>query len=442
MALVARWLSRWTTAVLFATAWASTGFAQTTASFQDGVSPAATYAGTRDTFIRSTSSTTNFGTANSLQSDTIEATLLKWDVGSIPPGSIVSSATITVRVANPSTQVYEIYEVLRNWVETQATWIVFATGQSWAVAGALGALDRGSTVLGTITGGSGSVSIILNASGVSLVQSWVNTPASNFGITIQDYSNTDGIHLRSREAATATDHPELIVSYTPPDTTAPTITNVTSSTPNGTYGAGAAINVTVNFSEPVTLAGGNLNVTLDTGAVVAIGPFGPAASASGTYTVAAGQNSPDLNALSPLTLAAGATLKDAAGNDAILTIPAGGNLADLKAIVIDTTAPTISVVKSVSPAGNQPPGTTLTYTVVVTNSGTGAASSVVLTDPIPANTTYVAGSITQDGAGRSDAADADNADYNVTNPGKVTVTIGALAASGGTTTLTFQMTIN
>src|SRR6185436_9934451 len=72
------------------------------------------------------------------------------------------------------------------------------------------------------------------------------------------------------------------------DTTVPTISNVTSSTANGSYGAGASINVTVNCSEAVTLAGGNLQVTLDTGAVVSIAPFGPAASASGTTVVAAG----------------------------------------------------------------------------------------------------------------------------------------------------------
>src|SRR5207249_2241663 len=99
------------------------------------------------------------------------------------------------------------------------------------------------------------------------------------------------------------------------DTIAPTIADVTSTTADGTYGAGSAINVTVGFSEAVTLASGNLIVTLDTGATVSISAFGPATSASGTYTVGAGQSSSDLNANSPLTLAAGATLRDAAGNN-------------------------------------------------------------------------------------------------------------------------------
>jgi uncharacterized repeat protein (TIGR01451 family) len=110
-------------------------------------------------------------------------------------------------------------------------------------------------------------------------------------------------------------------------------------------------------------------------------------------------------------------------------------------VATDTTtiaAPTVSILKSVSPAGPQAPGTVLTYTMVVTNGGTGAASSVVLTDPVPTDTTYVAGSITQDAASRTDATGDDNADSDGTT---VTVSIGTLAA-GASTTITFQASID
>ena len=110
----------------------------------------------------------------------------------------------------------------------------------------------------------------------------------------------------------------------------------------------------------------------------------------------------------------------------------------------DTTtvaAPALTILKSVSPAGPQPPGTVLTYTMVVTNGGTGAASGVVLTDPRPANTTYVAGSITQDAASRTDVNLDDNADFGFTTPNAVTVNIGGLGATASTT-ITFQVSIN
>jgi uncharacterized repeat protein (TIGR01451 family) len=110
----------------------------------------------------------------------------------------------------------------------------------------------------------------------------------------------------------------------------------------------------------------------------------------------------------------------------------------------DTTsiqAPNLTAVKTVSPVGNQPPGTVLTYTVAVTNNGNTAASSVVLTDAIPANTTYVPGSITYNGAARTDGADLDNADFNSTNANAVTVNVGALAVAA-TVTVEFQVTID
>ena len=99
---------------------------------------------------------------------------------------------------------------------------------------------------------------------------------------------------------------------------------------------------------------------------------------------------------------------------------------------IDTTtvnAPDLAVVKSVLPAGPQPPGTVLTYRVVVINNGTGAAAGVILTDPVPAFTNYSLGSITLNGISKTDIGGDDEADFGATTGGAVTVNIGALAAS-------------
>ncbi len=187
------------------------------------------------------------------------------------------------------------------------------------------------------------------------------------------------------------------------DTIAPTISNVTSTTPNGTYGNGATVDVTVNFSEAVTLAGGGLRVTLDTGAVLTIGSFGPAVLASGTYTVGAGQSSPDLTAVSPLALTGGATLRDAAGNAGTLTIPAGQNIADLKAIVIDSAA-AMTLVKSASVSTGRP-GDPITYTLTYTNIGILPLSNIVVRDTLSTYTSFVSATPSVD-AGFPDSADA------------------------------------
>jgi hypothetical protein len=140
------------------------------------------------------------------------------------------------------------------------------------------------------------------------------------------------------------------------DAIPPAVTSVTSTTPNGAYGVGATINVTVNFNESVTLTGGSLQVNLNSGATVTIAPFS-GVSASGSYVVGAGQNASDLDSVS-LTLTAGATLRDAAGNNAILTIPAGQSLANLRDIVIDTTPPAPPTVTNPASATTVPSTTT------------------------------------------------------------------------------------
>lgn len=203
------------------------GTTPVTRTFQDGVSPSSTYAGTRDTYLSQNAPTTTFGGAATILVDGSDpqgsgkdlSTLIKWDVSSIPSGSAVQSARITFNVVNVSPQTYEAYALKRPWVEGQATWNVYATGAAWEIPGARGASDRGSTVLGALTGSAtGLYSFSLNGSGVALVQSWVNTPSQNHGLILADAANTDGVDLSSSEAGTASLRPKLSVTYVPPAT--------------------------------------------------------------------------------------------------------------------------------------------------------------------------------------------------------------------------------
>ena len=226
------------------------------------------------------------------------------------------------------------------------------------------------------------------------------------------------------------------------DTTAPSITSLTSTTLNGTYPIGASINITVNFSEPVILAGGNLQVTLSTGTVVSIAPFGPSSSAIGTYTVLAGQTSPDLNATTPLTLQAGATLRDVATNTSGLAVPAGQNLADLKAIVIEAIAPTISNVSSTNANGSY--GTGLSVNVRVTFSEavtlTGGNLVVALSTGASVVIPPFASSSTANGTYVVSAGE-NSPDLNATSP--LTLSAGTLRdAAGNNAVLTIPGTQN
>ena len=138
------------------------------------------------------------------------------------------------------------------------------------------------------------------------------------------------------------------------DTTAPTVSSVTSSLADGTYPAGQVVPVQITFSEPVTYTAGTgvAQLQLETGATDRQAPY---ADGSGTtvltfnYTVQAGDASSDLEYLSTdaLTLTGTAAIMDAPGNNATLALPALGSVNSLggsKAIGIDTTPPTGTVV--------------------------------------------------------------------------------------------------
>ncbi|MBN8799955.1 MAG: hypothetical protein J0H45_11505, partial [Stenotrophomonas nitritireducens] len=153
----------------------------------------------------------------------------------------------------------------------------------------------------------------------------------------------------------------------PSDITPPSVIGVNSSTNNGTYKVGNPISLHVSFSETV-LVTGTPQLTLETGTTDRTVDY---ASGSGTstltfnYTVQAGDSSADLdyvatNSLSPN----GGTIKDAAGNNAILTLPAPGaanSLGANKNIVIDGVAPSVtSIAVSGSPASTD---TAMAFTV-------------------------------------------------------------------------------
>ena len=64
------------------------------------------------------------------------------------------------------------------------------------------------------------------------------------------------------------------------------------------------------------------------------------------------------------------------------------------AIVTIQPPPLVDLLKSVNPSSPQPPGTDLTYTIAFTNTGGLAATGLIVTDPIPANTDFKVGSVT------------------------------------------------
>jgi uncharacterized repeat protein (TIGR01451 family) len=131
------------------------------------------------------------------------------------------------------------------------------------------------------------------------------------------------------------------------------------------------------------------------------------------------------------------------GVDAVIGL-SGGQDAEVGAYLIGDIQ--LSAVKSLAVqdpfGGNQPiPGAAITYQVVVTATGTGAALGTAFSDPIPANTTYVAGSMRLNGSPLTDGADADAGSF-VLGPARVAVSLGDLTSAAGPQTIDFRVTID
>ncbi len=105
------------------------------------------------------------------------------------------------------------------------------------------------------------------------------------------------------------------------DSTAPTVTQVTSTNSDGTYGAGNDIEINVHFSEDVTLSGSMILALNSSGAASYVSGSG-SSTLTFQYTIAEGEFSSDLDYLTSGSLALSGTLVDHAGNSANLILPA------------------------------------------------------------------------------------------------------------------------
>jgi hypothetical protein len=194
------------------------GAGPTQIAFQDGLFPSVAYAGTSDTKIVAKKGTTNYGSVTTFDVDGSPdiAALFKWDVSAIPVGSVIESAAIELNVTNPTKQNFEVYALQRAWDELSATWQQYAAGKTWTGAGATGSGDHGSAALGQLGPASKGIQrIALNEAGVAAVQAWINDPAANYGIILQDYTASDGVDVSTSEAATPSLRPKLVINYQP-----------------------------------------------------------------------------------------------------------------------------------------------------------------------------------------------------------------------------------
>ncbi|MFM7761739.1 MAG: fibronectin type III domain-containing protein, partial [Acidimicrobiaceae bacterium] len=291
-------------------------------------------------------------------------------------------------------------------------------------------------------------------------QTCTTTDLSDLQCTVTGLTN--GTNYKFKVVASNASGPGTASGFsaivTPVDTTAPTVSNVTSSTSDGTYGVGRSISIQVTFSESVTVTG-TPTLVLETGTTDRTVNYASGSGSSTltfTYTVQSGDTSSDLDYTTTGALSAGGgTIKDAGNNNATLTLPSPGaanSLGSNKAIVIETIAPTVTLAATNASSTS----TTITFTVTgsedldcttlsttagtdFTLTGISAISSVAQTSgtvcTITATSTATAGggavtSTLTAAASFSVADTAGNAQTTLTgSPQSITVTVPAPAAT-------------
>lgn len=188
-----------------------------------------------DTYLQSGSEQTkNFGGALVMdvnQGSPERRIVLRFDVSSIPPGTVVKSATLRLysrTVTAPTTQAKTIraYYVMQPWTEGTLTGTGTADGATWTTRdgsinwSASGGYAYWSTVLGSAREEATGLSplpagfrqgwVAFDLTGMT--QAWVDKQYANYGILLRSESSSDIIEFDSRESTSGT-APQLVVVH-------------------------------------------------------------------------------------------------------------------------------------------------------------------------------------------------------------------------------------
>ncbi len=255
--------------------------------------------------------------------------------------TIDTTAPTTNSTSVPTNGIYYTGDALDFTVNFTEAVTVNTTGGTPRIAMVIGATTR----YANYVAGSGSSALIFR-------YTVVNGDTDSNGITVGALSlNGGSLRDTAGNDATTTLNSVGSTAAVLVDGSQPSITAIGASTADGSYGAGAVITITVDFSSAVTVdtSGGTPTLALGSGGSATYTGGSGSSTLSFSYVVAAGQNSADLDYSASSALALnGATITEVGGAQrsasVVLATPGtAGSLGANKNIVIDTAAPTTTV---------------------------------------------------------------------------------------------------
>jgi len=150
------------------------------------------YTGVRDTYINQWFPDTNYGWYNTMSIRPVNyaSSLLFFDLTSIPAYANVISAQLGVWCTGTGGQTVDVcsFRVLRQWVDSQATWNIARTSVPWGLPGC----DH--TITDRTPDFESLVTVLAESRWytwtlTSMVQTWVASPSLNQGVILKGYGN-------------------------------------------------------------------------------------------------------------------------------------------------------------------------------------------------------------------------------------------------------------
>lgn len=166
-----------------------------------------------DTYLKFYDNKTNFGSLGGFEvglwgTYDRRNSLLRFDLSSIPPKATIKNATLNLKLYSwaGKPDLIHVHKVLKDWRESEATWIQPKNGEVWGDGGCMGFTDRELTPSAIFTGRWGENNVDLT----NLVQNWVNNPASNKGILLIAVNKGTSFTFFSKESSSG---PTLSITY-------------------------------------------------------------------------------------------------------------------------------------------------------------------------------------------------------------------------------------
>lgn len=215
----------------------------------------------KDAILISDVATTNFGASGVIDigeqnpGTTIRRGVIQFDLSGIPAGSTILTATLSLYCTvdySSNARTMRAFRLKRAWVESEVTWNIYSSGNSWQTAGGFGTDDCEQTDIGSRAF---SASETLNqfkdiALTASAVQEWLDGAFANNGLLLKmDTESNDGYRFLSSSDGTAANRPKLVITYQLKQSAAGALapagaeTHLTGKPVAGTLTSGAALTV-------------------------------------------------------------------------------------------------------------------------------------------------------------------------------------------------------